>query len=173
MMAKPAASPRPMETTESSERPPARDEHLPLRVWIRLLSCATQLENEVRRRLWAEFRISLARFDYLAQLDRHPEGLTMGELSACLMVTGANVTGLTTELEREGLVKREVAAHDRRSYHVKLTAKGRRTFDNIAASHEAWVTEILGGLGDAELAGLQGSLDTLRTRLAAVLTSSG
>jgi DNA-binding MarR family transcriptional regulator len=168
MTAKPVARVDPGDASGNTEPGQAR-EHLPLRVWIRLLSCATQLENEVRRRLWAEFRISLARFDYLAQLDRHPAGLTMSELSACLMVTGANVTGLTHELEREGLVKREVAAHDRRSYRARLTAKGKGTFDNIAVSHEAWVSEILGGLGEAELATVLGSLDTLRARLATVL----
>ena len=38
----------------------------------------------------------------MAQLDRNPEGLKMGELSARLMVTGGNVTGITDQLEEEG-----------------------------------------------------------------------
>ena len=43
----------------------------------------------------------------MAQLERHPEGLKMGELSRRLMVTGGNVTGLTDQLGSEGLVERE------------------------------------------------------------------
>jgi anthraniloyl-CoA monooxygenase len=37
--------------------------------------------------------MTLSRFDYLAQLHRHPEGLRMNALSRFLMVTGGNVTG--------------------------------------------------------------------------------
>ena len=43
----------------------------------------------------------------MAQLDRYRDGLKMRELSRYLMVTGGNVTGLTDELERDGLVARE------------------------------------------------------------------
>ena len=43
--------------------------------------------------------MTLPRFDYLAQLERHPDGLRMSALSRYLMVTGGNVTGLTDELE--------------------------------------------------------------------------
>src|SRR5512134_3937214 len=79
-----------------------REDHAVLRLWLRLLSCATQLETEIRRRLRERFGISLARFDYLAQLYRFRDGLRMSALSRCLMVTGGNVTGLTDELVREG-----------------------------------------------------------------------
>ena len=39
----------------------------------------------------------------MAQLERCPDGLKMGELSRRLMVTGGNVTGITDLLEQEGL----------------------------------------------------------------------
>ena len=51
------------------------DDHLSLRLWLRLLACSTQIETEIRRRLRSRFDTTLARFDYLAQLHRHPEGL--------------------------------------------------------------------------------------------------
>src|SRR5690606_31012185 len=70
-------------------------DHAALKLWLRMLSCTTQIEAEIRRRLRARFGVSLARFDYLAQLYRHREGLRMRELSRFLMVTGGNVTGLT------------------------------------------------------------------------------
>ena len=56
---------------------------------------------------------TLSRFDYLAQLERHPQGLRMNALSRYLMVTGGNVTGLTDELEKDGFVAREADPDDR------------------------------------------------------------
>ena len=54
----------------------------------------------------------------MAQLERHPEGLKMSELSRRLMVTGGNVTGITDQLEKEGLVVRDADRTDRRAYHA-------------------------------------------------------
>ena len=105
-----------------------RSDHAVLRLWLRLLASTTQIENEVRRRLRERFGISLARFDYMAQLDRAKGGLKMSELSQRLMVTGGNVTGVTDQLEAEGLVKRAAHPTDRRAYAVQLTPAGRRLF---------------------------------------------
>jgi len=44
------------------------------------------------------------------------DGLKMRELSRYLMVTGGNVTGLTDELEGEGLVQRVSSETDRRAW---------------------------------------------------------
>ncbi len=48
-------------------------DHLALKLWLRLLACSTQIETEIRKRL-RPLRHTLPRFDYLAQLERHPEG---------------------------------------------------------------------------------------------------
>src|SRR5438445_11738585 len=81
-------------------------DHAVLKLWLRMLASTAQIEGEIRRRLRERFGISLARFDYMAQLYRYKGGLQMRELSRYLMVTGGNVTGLTDELERDGLVQR-------------------------------------------------------------------
>ena len=79
-------------------------DHLDLRIWLRLLACSTQIEQLIRQQLRVRFASTLPRFDYLAQLERHPNGLRMNVLSRYLMVTGGNVTGLTDQLVRDGLV---------------------------------------------------------------------
>ena len=56
-------------------------DHATLKLWLRMLSCVTEIEAEIRGRLRERFGISLGRFDYLAQLYRHAEGLKMTELS--------------------------------------------------------------------------------------------
>ena len=52
-----------------------------VRVWLRLLSCATIIEKRLRRRFVDQFDSTLPRFDVLATLARYPEGVTMGAVS--------------------------------------------------------------------------------------------
>jgi DNA-binding MarR family transcriptional regulator len=120
-----------------------QDHHQSLKLWLRMLSCTVRIENEIRTRLRAGFGVTLPRFDLMAQLERHPDGLRMGELSRRMMVTGGNVTGITDQLEKEQLVQRVPDPQDRRAFAVKLTAAGRRAFADMAAVHEAWIEELL------------------------------
>lgn len=150
----------------------AADDHQSLKVWLRLLSCSTQIETEIKKRLRAEFGMTLARFDYLAQLHRHPGGLRMSALSRFLMVTGGNVTGLTDELEKEGLVERVAEPDDRRSYRVSLTRKGRRLFAKIAAVHETWVISFFAGISAPQKRQLLDLLGRLRVQLADIQTGT-
>lgn len=142
------------------------DDHQALKLWLRMLACTTQVETEIRKRLRASFGISLARFDYMAQLHRHPDGLKMNMLSRYLMVTGGNVTGLTDELEREALVVRIADPGDRRAYLVRLTPQGRVVFERMANEHEQWVIEMFGGLAAKEKLELNTMLAKLRVHLA-------
>lgn len=123
-----------------------QEHHQSLKLWLHMLSCTVRIENEIRSRLRASFGITLPRFDLMAQLERHPEGLRMGELSRRMMVTGGNVTGITDQLEREGLVVRVPDEKDRRAFAVRLTDEGRRVFAEMAVVHEAWIEELLGGV---------------------------
>lgn len=149
----------------------ADEHHQALKLWLRLLACTTRVEGVIRNRLRHEFATTLPRFDLLAQLERHPAGLSMRELSKRLMVTGGNVTGITDQLEAEGLVVREAHPSDRRSFSVKLTPAGRRQFKKMAGTHEQWVIELLGGWDADEktevyglLAGLKHHLEALEGR---------
>lgn len=141
-------------------------DHLDTRVWLRLLSCSTQIERQIRQLLRVRFATSLPRFDYLAQLERHPEGLRMSVLSRHLMVTGGNVTGLTDQLVKEGMVLRTEDPEDRRSWRVLLTAQGRHSFTQMAAEHEQWLTEMFRDLPLASKEALYEHLGLLRVHLA-------
>lgn len=149
--------------TKVAERP--GDHETELRLWLRLLTCTTLIEGEIRRRLRESFDVTLPRFDLMAQLDRAPQGLRMSELSSRLMVTGGNVTGLTDTLEDEGLVVRESDGADRRALRVKLTREGRRVFRAMAAEHERWVAELFEGLSAREARSLSERLHTLKQHI--------
>ena len=124
--------------------------HDALRLWLRLFTCAQLIERTIRVRLRREFKTTLPRFDLMAQLERNPGGLKMGELSKRLMVTGGNVTGITDQLVAEGLVKRQPIPGDRRAFAVQLTTKGKRAFDAMAFAHEQWVIALLADLSASE-----------------------
>ncbi|MFC5462784.1 MarR family winged helix-turn-helix transcriptional regulator [Massilia niabensis] len=143
------------------------DNHQSLKLWLRMLSCTTLIEAEIRSRLRLAFGITLPRFDLMAQLDRHPEGLRMGELSKRMMVTGGNVTGITDLLEQEGLVVRESVPDDRRAFSVRLTPSGRRAFRRMASTHEGWIRELMAGLTEGERTALLNLLSTMKRGLGA------
>lgn len=147
--------------TKVIERP--LDHKDELRLWLRFLSCNVLIESEIRRRLRDKFDMTLPRFDLLAQLDKASAGMKLGELSRRLMVSNGNVTGLVERLVVQGLVDRQVAANDRRSHLVKLTAEGRRSFRVMAAAHEAWIAAILGDLTTDERAMLMQLLAKVKT----------
>src|SRR3546814_20112411 len=81
----------------------------------------------------------------MAQLLRVPGCMKMSDLSQHMMVTNGNITGITDQLEKEGLVERVKVATDRRSSLIRLTAKGKRTFKKMAQSHEAWIQSMFSG----------------------------
>ena len=130
----------------------AHSEHAQaLRLWLRLLTCSQLIEKRVRGGLRDRFDTTLPRFDLMAQLERHPEGLKMKELSQRLMVTGGNVTGITDQLVAEGLVERVNVEGDRRAFLVRLTPEGRNAFERMAEQHEQWIVQAFEGLSPREL----------------------
>lgn len=133
----------------------AHSEHAhELRLWLRLLTCSQLIEKRVRAGLREQFDTTLPRFDLMAQLERHPEGLKMKELSHRLMVTGGNVTGITDQLVNEGLVERLDVDGDRRAFRVALTEHGRTTFTAMARQHEEWIVDAFEGLSPRDLESL-------------------
>ncbi len=140
----------PLDTLDLEAR--AHSEHAQeLRLWLRLLTCSQMIEKRVRTGLREQFDTTLPRFDLMAQLERHPEGLKMKELSHRLMVTGGNVTGITDQLVAEGLVERMGVDGDRRAFRVRLTERGRATFTDMAHHHEQWIVQAFEGLSVRDL----------------------
>jgi DNA-binding MarR family transcriptional regulator len=116
-------------------------DHQDLRLWLRMMAVHKLINNEVRRRLRVSFDMSLSRFDLMAQLDSAKTGMRMGEISSRLMVTTGNITGLTDELEADGLVERTVDPTSRRAFLVRLTPKGQKVFRAAAKANEGWIAE--------------------------------
>lgn len=117
-------------------------EALDLRLWLRLLTCSTLVENRIRTLMRTGHDITLPRFDLMAHLAGAPRGMKMSELSRRMLVTNGNITGITDQLERDGLVERMKVSNDRRSSLVRLTAKGRQAFRRMSAAYQDGIEEM-------------------------------
>ena len=137
-----------------------------VRVWLRLLTCTMAIEKEIQRR-FTERGTTLPRFDMMATLYRHPDGLTMSALSEALLVSNGNVTQVSKALIAEGLIELRKMPGDRRSSIATLTAEGRQQFQRLARSHGDWIEQMVGSLGFSQRERLYVSLGTLKTTIAA------
>lgn len=151
-----------MQPADSETRATLED-HKALRLWLRLLACSNLIEASVRTRLRKEFGSTLPRFDLLSQLERAPQGLSMGELSKRMMVSCGNVTGLASSLVAQGLITREPLPNNKRTYQVKLTPEGRKEFAVMAEAHEAWIIDLFQGVNGREIDRLMELLGKLKT----------
>ena len=121
-----------------------------LRLWLKLLKITSEIEAELRRRLRDDHDTTLPRFDVMAALSRHPEGLKMSDLSGYLKVSNGNVTGIVNRLTEEGLALRVAVPGDKRAQLARMTPKGFEVFVELANAHETWIDELLGGLSQDE-----------------------
>jgi len=154
--ARPRAAARPTSQSMSKQR---------LRLWLHLLRATRAIEAELRERLRVQFAMTLPQFDVMAALYREEEGLRMTELSRRLLVSNGNVTGIVERLVSDGLVARESAASDRRSFLVRLTPKGEADFVVIAKAHQDWVSGILADFDAQESETIMAHLAGLPARI--------
>ena len=154
------------ESRVHSEHPQA------LRLWLRLMTCSQLVEKRVRLGLRLEFETTLPRFDLMAQLEREPNGMKMGELSKRLMVSGGNITTITDQLVQEGWVERVDVEGDRRAWKICLTPAGRAYFKSMAQAHEAWIVQAFEGLSAKEMQQLNQLLAQIKSHALEQLESS-
>ena len=79
--------------------------------------------------------------------------IAVGELLRRGYYLGSNVSYNVKKLVENGYLVQERSAHDRRSVHVRLTAKGSKLRDRLEAMHQRHI-EMLGqsGIADEDLA---------------------
>jgi DNA-binding MarR family transcriptional regulator len=139
---------RKIETSRPSRPAADRNE---LRAWFRLLLIHKALSKKISTRFRAQFDISTARFDTLAQLHAAGGELTMGELSSQLMVTSGNVTGVIDGMAADKLVERRPHETDRRSIIISVTPEGRNLFAKVRSAMSKWMGEAMADMTDAEI----------------------
>jgi len=122
-----------------------------LKLWLQLAKTSARLQTELTARLRTHYGQSMVRFDVLSQLARTDEQrLGVSALSRMLIASLGNISRLLDRMEKEGLLERSPAPHDRRSIMVGLTPAGAALFARMARDHECWVSEILGDMPKAK-----------------------
>lgn len=142
-----------------------------LRLWLRILTCSTLIDTEVRRRLREEFDTTLPRFDLLAQLERAPQGMLLSEISRRMMVSAGNLTALVERMVESGHIKRTVSPIDRRAQIITMTPAGRGIFKKMATRHGEWISELFADINDTDRTVLLARLGKLKTSIRTALVN--
>ena len=142
------------------------------RLWLQLLSLHGEIFASLNAILNSDVGLSLAKFDVLAQLDRHRDGLALGQLSQNLKVSGGNVSGLVQRLLADDLISREMSSEDRRSFIVRLTPKGESLFKKAAELHKKHLSTYFGNVSVEELDTALGVLRSVASKVRAEKTQS-
>lgn len=115
-----------------------------LRLMNRMICSSSRLTQEIDRRMKSEFSLSLAKYEVLIAIDSSEGGeITMSNLSRELLVSNANMTGMTTRLQADGLVEKKSMPSDRRIYSVELTDEGKTKLLQAVEKHNVWIKELM------------------------------
>jgi len=130
---------------ERSKRYPELDPSA-MEAFLHLLRTSSEV-FEAFRTMLSKHELSQGRFTVLVLLNRDPKTpINLADLAERSRVTRATMTGLIDTLERDGLVKREHSADDRRMLLVRLTSSGRTYLDQILPDYFRRVTLVMSQL---------------------------
>src|SRR5215216_3812606 len=117
----------------------SRAEIRTLNTFIKLTRCTNSLLARLAERNTTG-DLTYSQFAVLEAL-YHLGHLTQGEISTKVLKSGSNMTTVIDNLERDGLVRRERDANDRRVIHVHLTEAGSSKIEAVLPSHIAALVE--------------------------------
>jgi DNA-binding MarR family transcriptional regulator len=118
------------------------------------------IDRAFQSRIATRFDLSLAEWRVLLSLAEQGSA-TAAELTAFWAMEKMAVSRAVRRLERMGRIVRKQKSGDRRSYSLKLTAKGRRIYNEILPTANARYREIFSGLSRDDLHFLRSTLDAL------------
>ena len=118
-------------------------------------------------RLAAQFeqhRVSPVEFEVLLRLARSPRyRLRMTDLAGQTSLSTSGVTRVVDRMDRDGLVRREACATDRRSSYAVITDAGMRRLDEVLPGHLELLQQwFIGQLSPAQLEQMLESLRRIR-----------
>ena len=119
-----------------------------LDTFIKLTRCTNSLFARLSERNTLQ-DITPSQFAVLEAL-YHLGSLTQGEVSTKVLKSGSNMTTVIDNLERDGLVRRERDAKDRRVIHVHLTEAGSGKVEAVFPKHVAALVEEFNVLSASE-----------------------
>lgn len=109
-----------------------------------------------------QHRLSPVEFEVLMRLARSPnERLRMTDLAGQTSLSTSGVTRVVDRMDRDGLVRREACATDRRSAYAVITEAGLARLDEVLPGHLELIQQWF--VGQLSAAHLEQTLEALRT----------
>ena len=130
-----------------------------LELWSKL----TQAYDMVRKghtKLVTQHNLTVPQFGVLEVLHEN-DSMPLKKISELLLVTGANITCVVDNLEKEDLVQRVHSKEDRRIINAELTPKGRQKVDGILPNYTKNISNLISNLSEVEQKELVRLLDKL------------
>lgn len=125
----------------------SKKHQLALNTFVKLVRCTNSVCNGVHNHFLGELTVS--QFGILEAL-YHLGPMAQKELAGKILKSPGNITTIINNLEKSGLVKREVKSDDKRYYTIHLTAKGRSTIERIFPTHADIVLNRISVLTETE-----------------------
>ncbi|MDE3720235.1 MarR family transcriptional regulator [Nocardiopsis sp. N85] len=133
------------------------------RVWRGFLRVNAWIYDDLERDLRERGGLSLIEYGILVHLSEAPERrMRMRALADGVIVSKSRLSHQISRLERDGLVRKQECADDRRGLWAVLTDEGARLLADIAPGHAARVRALVfDRLGPRRTADLEAILATL------------
>jgi DNA-binding MarR family transcriptional regulator len=129
---------------------------------IRLLAECMQGYERLSGECVRRSGLTHAQFDIIATLGNTP-GMSYKDLGDRTLITKGTLTGVIERLEQKGLVERQRSACDKRSFFVRLTPAGERTFATVFPAVIAHGGQVFAGYSEDDFARLEKTLGELKT----------
>ena len=135
--------------------------------WLAFLEVSHLLERAIEQQLRQDAGLSHAQYEILSRLEAARGGqLRMSELADVIVVSRSGLTYQITQLEKDGLVRREKCPSDERGILAILTSAGRAALTRAAPGHLRVVRDnLIDALTPAQREALTEGLAAARARL--------
>jgi len=121
---------------------------LALDLWTRLSKAYDKVRKDQMKQM-AQEKLTAPQFNVLEVLSRRGP-IPLKRISEELMVTGANITCVVDNLEKEDLVRRVHSKEDRRVINAELTDKGKEKINGILPEYAKQMTNLISVLNESE-----------------------
>jgi len=132
---------------------------LAVNIWTKLSRTYEYFRNSQARSLYLH-NLTGPQFNVLEVLYNHGT-MSLKKISERLSVSGANITCVVDNLEKDGLVRRIPSKEDRRVIFAEITPKGKQKTEKVFPIHINNVTAIVDTLSESEQKDLEKILEKL------------
>jgi DNA-binding MarR family transcriptional regulator len=142
---------------------PAQDSDRWMPTWLALVRTHARLWDELEAQVRRDHRLTIARYDVLAQLELAGGQLRLSDLASAIVLSPSGLSKLLDRMEASRLIRREPDPNDARASLATLTPEGRSLVRKARRGHHALLEQTFGAALDdrdiADLARIMGRIE--------------